>query len=247
MDRLEQALSDLPRHDASEWAIQEVLRRVAEDGPGTEVPPAGEQNRPTSRPPVVWIALAASLILGASLWFVASAGDPPTSTASSASPLVGHSGMTLKGASTDALDPTISLGLSLLRADVPVALVPGATARTTDTVLLRYTTDSSGFVYLFRLGPNQDFEVFHGVPTLPGTHHVTVNGRIVGYDLDGLSGEHLFGVAFSKDPWAPGSENDAAIAPPELSPALAQGKGFPRTIGDITVDARPVRMDSLSR
>lgn len=241
MDRLDHALSELPRHDASEWAIAEVLQRVSADsGQAEETPPAAP-SRSSSRHIVAWACLAAGLAVGAAIWMVASPeGD-------SISPVVSHSGMTLKGAGSNAPDPTINLGLSLLRADVPVALVPGASARATDTVLLRYTTDASGFVYLFRFGAEQDFEVFHGTPTLPGTHHVTVDGRIVGYELEGLSGKHTFGVAFSRDPWAPGVGIDAATAPEDLATALAGRGAFPRTIGDITVDARSVRMDPEGR
>ncbi|MCO4774005.1 MAG: hypothetical protein KDA24_28490 [Deltaproteobacteria bacterium] len=240
MDDLDQALAELPRYDASEWAIQEVLRQVHEDQNALEEP---EEAVVTPRPRFgLWAGIAAVTMLGAGL-FVLNSQDAPGAPTAATTP----SGMTLKGASDSRVDPSISLGLSLLRNDVPVALVPGATALGSDTVLLRYTTDSSGFAYLFRVGPEGDLEVFHGTPTLPGTHHVTVDGRIVGYELDGLAGEHTFGVAFSEEPWAPSQGTDAADAPQSLGPALAAKGAFPRTVENVTIDVRSVRLEPSGR
>lgn len=248
MDDLDRALAALPRYDVSDQTVDEILRRVHADAEaGTHVeaatlPPAPEPPRRRLGPPA-WIALAAGLALAAGAFFVAGSDRAPAPT-----PVVdAPSGMALKGATTDRPDASISLGLSLLREDVPVALVPGADARTTDTVLLRYTTDSEGFAYLFRRGPSGDLEVFHGTPTLPGTHHVTVGGRIVGYDLGGLSGEHLFGVALSPEPWAPSDGDDAATAPENVVRALSHRGAFPRLVGPVSVDARPVRVGDGTR
>ncbi len=242
-DPLDQLLADLPRHDASDASVEAILSQALRERDGRAERP--EEHAAADRAPraprwdrhaLVWIAAAASLVLGVGLWSAVRAPDPAPVPAP-------RSGLTLKGTSAGAADTTLTLGLSLLRDDVPVALVPGASARATDTVLMRYTTDSSGFIYLFRLGPDDRLEVFHGTPTIPGTHHVTVDGRIVGYELNGLRGEHLFGVAYSPDPWAPGTDGDAARPPDVLRDALAGRTGFPRTVDDIVVDARRVRLD----
>jgi|GEM_PF-3487165 len=234
MDTLDEALAELPRHDAPEWAIQEILARVEADRASEQVEPPVAPTA-TLRMRAGWIGLAAGLALGLGILWATTQRGPESSA------VVSHGGMTLKGAALAPVDPSISLGLSLLRDDVPVALVPGASALGTDTVLLRYTTDSSGFAYLFRLGPDDELEVFHGTPTLPGTHHVTVDDRIVGYDLAGLAGEHIFGVAFSQAPWAPG-RGATAEAPAGLAQGIAARGAFPRTIGEVRVDAVPVRL-----
>ena len=238
MDDLDRALAELPRHDASEWSIQEILRQVHEEPSSGPMPGDEPALAPPPQRVPRWMLVAAVVVLGGAAFALSQRTQAPPA------PVSPSPALTLKGAGTDSVDPTISLGLSLLRDDVPVALVPGAAARDTDTVLLRYTTDSEGFAYLFRVGPDNDLEVFHGTPTLPGTHHVTVDGRIVGYELNGLSGEHRFGMAFSREPWAPSAHDGAARAPEGLVVALSGEGAFPRRVGSVTVDLHPVRLES---
>ena len=221
-DSLDSLLSGLPRQDASEWAVQEALARIEED-----------RDRSVRR-------RRSGLLAGAAVAALAAAGVViavllPTPEAPP---------MALKGADV-AMVPSIELGLSLSRDSVPVALVPGEAARPSDTVLLRYTTDSEGFAYLFRVGPDGDLEVFHGTPALPGTHHFMVDGAMVGYALDGLAGEHRFGVALSTDPWPPGSNGEPAAAPESLARAARRGP-FPRALPGtrVQLDVRSVTVSA---
>lgn len=238
MDPLDQMLADLPRHDASDALVQRVLARVEAEqlaGAEPEVIPDGLHARRQRNQLLRWAGVAAGLVLALGAWWALEGSEadgvvlePPN--------------MLTKGAAT-ATDADIELGLSLLRNDVPVALEPGAAALPTDKVLLRYTTDREGFAYLFRSG-DDGMEIFHGTPTLPGTHHVTVDGQIVGYGLDGLAGAHRFGVAWSPEPWAPSSDG-VARAPDGFAAAVATGP-FPRVLHGrlqgVVVDSRPVRI-----
>jgi hypothetical protein len=238
MDALDQMLADLPRHDASDALVQQVLMRVQEEQEAeaeSGVVPGDLGARRRRSQLVRWGAMAAGLVLALGVWATLGSADgdrvvlePPN--------------MLTKGTTSPA-DADIELGLSLLRNDVPVALEPGAAALPSDKVLLRYTTDREGFAYLFRSGED-GIEVFHGTPTLPGTHHVAVDGRIVGYGLDGLAGTHRFGVAWSHKPWAPASDG-VARAPDGFAAAVTTGP-FPRVLHGrlqgVVVDSRPVKI-----
>ncbi len=231
MDALDQMLSDLPRHDASDALVQRVLLRVQEEQTDPVAQPDGHGSR---RHLLRWGGLAAGLLLALGAW--------ATLGGESDGVVLEPPNMLTKGATTPA-DADIELGLSLLRNDVPVALEPGAAALPSDKVLLRYTTDREGFAYLFRSGAD-GVEVFHGTATLPGTHHVTVDGQIVGYGLDGLAGTHRFGVAWSDEPWAP--TPDGVVRAPEGFAAAVTNGPFPRVLHGrlqgVVVDSRPVQI-----
>lgn len=235
MDPLDRMLADLPRHDASDALVQRVLARVeAEQHEERLCEDASVARRRRGGLIARWGSLAAGLLLALGAWWTT--GDGAANGAQ------GPAAMAIKGAAHPP-DADITLGLSLLRNDVPVALEPGAMARPTDKVLLRYTTDREGFAYLFR-SDGSEVEVFVGTATLPGTHHVTVNGQILGYGLDGLDGEQRFGVAWSPEPWAP-ADTGSARAPEGFAAAISSGP-FPRvlhgSLQGVVVDSRPVQI-----
>lgn len=232
-DGLDTLLDALPRHDASDDLVARVLAQVEADQNEDQAQDTARRDRRHRF--ARWAGMAAGLALALGAWWTLGDGRLSSDGALPAP------GLVVKGAAT-APTASMTLGLSLLRNDVPVALEAGASARSSDKVLLRYTTDQEGFAYLFRLGPD-GVEVFHGTATLPGTHHVTVGGQIVGYGLDGLSGEHLFGVAWSSEPWAP-ADDAAAKAPPGFAAAVGDGS-FPRVLRNhgVVVDARPVTVE----
>ena len=236
MDALDHMLSDLPRHDASDALIQQVLLRVQEEQEIEAEPEVVRDDLEARRfrsQLLRWGAVAAGLVLAIGAWSILDDSDPD-------GVVLEPPNMLTKGA-TSAADADIELGLSLLRNDVPVALEPGASALPSDKVLLRYTTDREGFAYLFRSGED-GIEVFHGTATLPGTHHVTVDGQIVGYGLDGLAGTHRFGVAWSREPWAPAATG--VVRPPDGFAAAVTTGPFPRVLHGrlqgVVVDSRPV-------
>ena len=245
-DDLDVLIADLPRHDASDTLVARTLARIeadqayarSEELAAEHAREQAEQDANAARRlrhlrVARWSALAAGLVFALGTWAVI------TNTPDPVAP-----GLMIKG--TPAVtQASMTLGLSLLRNDVPVALEPGAAALPSDKVLLRYTTDREGFAYLFRRGPDGAVEVFHGTATLPGTHHVTVGGQIVGYGLDGLTGEHRFGVAWSDEPWSP--MDGAAARPPDgFAGAIAVGS-FPRglrgSLQGVVVDSRPVQIE----
>lgn len=238
MDGLDQLLADLPRHDASDALVDRVLLAVQaeQDEERLRADAVGARRRRRIQLGR-WGALAAGVLLALTSWWAF--GDRQVDDPAG----VAAPGIAIKGTETPA-DTHITLGLSLLRNDVPVALEPGAEARRTDKVLLRYTTDREGFAYLFRQGDDGSLEIFHGTATLPGTHHVTIDGQIVGYGLDGLAGQHRFGVAWSPEPWAP-TANGVARAPAGFAAAIAAGP-FPRVLRGalqgVVVDSRPVQV-----
>lgn len=249
MDRLDAMLEELPRHDVPDAALDEVMARIAAERRSGAEQPEAMGTRPAARPTpwgqrrLVWVAgvgVAASVALSAGLGLFAS---PAAEQAPPA--------MTSKGPGFAARTTTsIQLGVGLLRDHVPVALGADATARPSDAVLLRYTTDQEGFAYVLRVDPTGALEVVHGTPTLPGTHHVTVGGQIVGYPLADLAGAQRFAVAWSHDPW-PASETlgQAAEAPAGLAEALRADGAFPRTLrgplAGIVADARDIVVDGV--
>jgi len=241
-DRLDDLLAELPRHDASDDLIARTLARVREEQAAErQAERARTESFDAARARRIqwarWGGMAAGLLLALGAWWMLGGDATPEGA-------LPASGMTIKGAGTSS-QASIDLGLSLLRNDVPVALEAGSVARASDKVLLRYTTDREGFAYLFRRGADGAIEVFHGTATLPGTHHVRVGGQIVGYGLDGLDGEHLFGVAWSAEPWAP-ADDGAAQAPQGFAEGL--GGTFPRSLRGnlqgIVVDAQRVRVQA---
>lgn len=185
--QLDALLDDLPRHDARDEALAQVLDRVADES--AEVPAR-------RRGPPAWIlGLAAVLLVG--LGFLLRPAPTPDPR------------LTLKG---DADVPaSVELGLSLLRDGVPLAMPEGAKVRPSDALLFRYTVDRDGFVYLFRQA-SPALEVFSGAAATAGTHHLEAGGEVQGYALDTLRGEQVFGVAWSAEPWPGGA---AGPVPPE--------------------------------
>jgi len=218
VDELGDLLGDLPGWDASDDAVASVLDRVEADR-RTAAPPPTPLRRSFGFPS--GLAAAALLIATVSAVVVITRYEPEPEP------------MTFKG---DATTAQVEVGLSLLRDGAPVALPPGAVARPDDTVLLRYTTDRDGFVYLFRVD-GAGLEVFHGTAALAGTHHFAVGGQVRGYQLEGLTGSQSFGVAWSAEPWP--VVDDGPLAPDELRVALDGGTGPPVDLRTITVEAEP--------
>jgi len=196
--QIDALIADLPTYDAPDAAIAAVLSAVA------------AERAPAPVRPLRWPLLAAAAAALIAVGFGAATLRPEPPPA-----------LTIKGAAAPLVTPaTVALGLSVLRDGAPVALQPGQQAQASDSVLLRYTTDRAGFAYLFR-ADGADVEVFHGVAAPAGTHHVTADGQVLGYPLQGLEGAQRFGLAWTAEPWPAGPEGPTP--PTDLVAALSGG------------------------
>lgn len=196
-EQLDHLLDELPRYDATDDVVARVLDRVAADQ--AEQAPGSRLRRLPS-----WtLAVAALLLVG-----IGFALRPPAPAPVDGLGFDGTNGPLIVKGGGD-VPGKVELGLSLLRDGVPVAIPSGAEVRAADTVLFRYTTDTDGFVYLFRASGGK-VEVFSGVAALPGTHHLEVGGEIQGYTLRDVGGDQTFGAAWSVDAWTAGESGPVA-------------------------------------